>query len=135
MRNLGARLRALRSERNITLPQLAEKAEVSKGLLSKLENDEESNPSIDTLFKIAEALEITLADILETEQAQIKRVIPEKKPEWLDGLTRFLRSVNKEPDPAILDAMYVLRNRKANATGDLEHWKFVYQSIENSFRS
>lgn len=135
MRNLGPRLRALRTEKNITLPQLAEMAQVSKGLVSKLENDEESNPSIDTLFKIAEALDTTLADLLETEQAQIKRVIPETKPEWLEGLVKFLKSIGKEADPAILDAMYVLRNRKAATRPDLEYWKFVYQSIENSFRS
>ncbi|MEI6607706.1 MAG: helix-turn-helix transcriptional regulator [Verrucomicrobiota bacterium] len=134
MRNLGPRIRALRTERQITLPQLADRAGLSKGLLSKLENDEESNPSITTLFKIAEALEITLADILETEQAQIRRIIPDQRPEWLEGLIAFLVGRGEEPDTAVLDAIYVLRNRKASAPTDLEYWKFVYRSIQNSFR-
>lgn len=134
MRNLGTRIRTLRVERQVTLPQLAERAGLSKGLLSKLENNEECNPSITTLFKISEALEITIADILETEQAQIRRVVPDKQPAWLATLVKALAQKGKDPDPAILDAMYVLQNRKAVATDDPEHWLFVYRSIENSFR-
>lgn len=134
MRNLGKRIRILRAERQITLPQLAERAGLSKGLLSKLENDEESNPSITTLFKISEALEITIADILGTEQARIRRVVPDRTPAWLSMLVKTLAQKGKEPDPAILDAMYVLQNRKATVNDDPEHWLFVYRSIENSFR-
>jgi transcriptional regulator with XRE-family HTH domain len=134
MRNLGPKIRALRTEKNLTLPELARRANLSKGLLSKLENDEESNPSITTVFRIAEAFGVTIADILETEQVQIRRVVPDEKPVWLEGLVSFLRKKGQEPDSAILEAMYVLRNRKANFTGDLDHWKFVYQSIEKSFQ-
>jgi transcriptional regulator with XRE-family HTH domain len=134
MRNVGGRVRALRVERGITLPALAEQAGLSKGLLSKLENDEESNPSISTLYKISEALHVTLADILETERAQIKRVVPETQPEWQQGLIDYLGSLGKKPDQDILNALYVLRNRKAAKTADLEQWKFLYQSIENSFK-
>jgi transcriptional regulator with XRE-family HTH domain len=134
MRNIGARVRSLRTEKNITLPELASRAELSKGLLSKLENSDDSNPSMTTLFKIAEALDVTIADLTETEQAQIKRNIPSEQPEWQKGLMGYLRSLNKEPDPDILDAMYLLRNRKADKPGDLEHWKFLYLSIENSFK-
>jgi XRE family transcriptional regulator, master regulator for biofilm formation len=134
MRNLGERVRTLRTEKHITLPRLAEKANLSKGLLSKLENNEESNPSIDTLFQIAEALEVTLADILETESAQVKRIVPEKQPDWQKGLISYLRNHGKEPDQDILNAMYALRNRKAAKNADLEQWKFLYTSIENSFK-
>jgi transcriptional regulator with XRE-family HTH domain len=135
MRNPGERIRTLRTERNITLPALADRAGLSKGLISKLENNEDSNPSLSTLFKIAEALEITVADILETEQAQLKRIIPEEQPSWQKGLIEFLISQGKKPDPDILNALYVLRNRKADDTEDLERWKFLYRSIENSFKT
>ena len=131
MRNLGERIKSLRAEQHMTLPALSDSSGLSKGLLSKLENNFKSNPSIDTLFKLAEGLNVTLADILETEQAQIKRVVPENKPEWLDGLVKML---GKDPDPSILDAMYVLQNRKADAPQDPKHWEFVYKSLENSFR-
>lgn len=134
MRNPGERIRTLRTEKNMTLPTLADRAGLSKGLISKLENNDDSNPSLATLYKIAEALEITVADILETEKAQLKRIIPEEQPHWQKGLIEYLNSQNKQPDPDILNAMYVLRNRKAAETEDLEGWKFLYRSIENSFK-
>lgn len=73
MRNLGERIRTLRTEQSMSLPTLAERSGLSKGLLSKLENNEESNPSLDTLYKIVSALKVTLGDILETETAQLKK--------------------------------------------------------------
>ena len=135
MRNPGERIRTLRTEKNLSLPARADRAGLSKGLISKLENNEDSNPSLSTLYKIAEALGVTVADILETEQAQLKRIIPEEQPTWQKGLIAYLNSQGKEPDPDILNAMYVLRNRKATQTEDLESWKFLYRSIENSFKS
>jgi transcriptional regulator with XRE-family HTH domain len=135
MRNPGERIRTLRTEKNLTLPALAERAGLSKGLISKLENNEDSNPSLSTLYKIAEALEITVADILETEQAQLTRIIPEEQPFWQKSLIEYLFSQGKQPDPDILNALYVLRNRKAEETEDLERWKFLYRSIENSFKT
>jgi transcriptional regulator with XRE-family HTH domain len=119
----------------MSLPALAERAELSKGLLSKLENNEDSNPSLATLYKIAEALEVTVADIIESEQAQVTRIVPEEQPSWQKGLIAYLKSTGKAPDPDILNAMYVLRNRKAAKKTDLEGWKFLYQSIENSFKT
>ena len=133
MLNIGGRVRAIRTEAQITLPALAEQSGLSKGLLSKLENGEAPNPSLGTLYKIAEALHITLADLLETEHAQVKRIIPEEQPDWQKGLIAFLNEQGKRADPDILNALYLLRNRKAPKAEGLEHWKFLYQSIENSF--
>jgi XRE family transcriptional regulator, master regulator for biofilm formation len=50
---VGKRIRALRIEKGINLPELAEKAGVSKGFLSQLENDEDANPSLDSLHKVS----------------------------------------------------------------------------------
>jgi len=134
MRNLGERIRALRTERSMTLPTLAERSGLSKGLLSKLENDEESNPSLGTLHKIIKALDATLSDVLDTEKAQLKRIVPEKQPSWQKGLIAYLHNQGQKLDEDILNAMYVLRNRKATKRDDLEYWKFVYQSIEKSLK-
>jgi transcriptional regulator with XRE-family HTH domain len=135
MRNdTGERVRTLRTEKGLSLPALAERAELSKGLLSKLENNEDSNPSLTTLYKIAEALEVTVSDILESEKVQLMRIVPEQQPKWQKALVAYLKGQGKEPDPDILDAMYVLRNRKAAKKTDVEWWKFLYLSIENSFK-
>jgi len=134
MRNLGERIRALRTEQGMTLPALADQAGVSKGILSKLENDKESNPSLDTLHKIAVALKATLSDLLETEKAQLLKIVPEKQPHWQKGLVAYLQSHKKNVDQDIFNAMYVLQNRKAVKHDDLEHWKFIYLSIESSLK-
>jgi transcriptional regulator with XRE-family HTH domain len=135
MKNVGGTIRAIRQEKGITLPALADRAQLSKGLLSKIENSAESNPSLDTLYKIAEALDEPLAAFLETEQVQLKRVAPDAPPAWQKPLIAYLQSQGKKPDPDILSAMYILRNRKAAKAADLEVWKFLYVSIENSFRN
>jgi len=64
----------------------------------------------------------------------VKRVIPEQQPDWQKGLIDFLKEQGKQADPDILNALYLLRNRKAGKTEGLERWKFLYQSIENSFK-
>jgi transcriptional regulator with XRE-family HTH domain len=132
MAHLGARIRALRTNKEITLPALAERAGISKGLLSTIETDETSNPSISTLYKIAEGLELTVADILETDRVTVKRVAPDEHADWRKKLVTEFKG--KKLDPDILNAMQLLRSRKAVKSDDIEHWKFLYTSIENSFK-
>lgn len=135
MKNIGGTIRTLRQEKGITLPALADKAQLSKGLLSKVETSANANPSLDTLYKIAEALEVSLSFLLETEQVQLKRVVPDTPPAWQKELVTSLKQKGKRPDQDILNALYLLRNRKAAKNSDIETWKFLYQSIENSFKS
>ena len=134
MKNIGGTIKTLRVEKGFTLPDLAEKAGLSKGLLSKIENLPDANPSLATLYKIAEALEVPLSEIIESEQAQLKRIIPDNPPPWQKMLIDYIKSAGKKPDQNILNALYVLRNRKAANSKDLETWKFLYTSIENSFK-
>jgi transcriptional regulator with XRE-family HTH domain len=134
MKNIGGTIKTLRQEKNITLPALAESAGLSKGLLSQIENSADANPSLSTLYKIAEALDEPLSTILETEQVQLKRVIPSEPPVWQKGLISRLIEKGKSPDQSILDALYLLRNRKGAKKNDLDDWIFLYSSIENSFK-
>jgi transcriptional regulator with XRE-family HTH domain len=57
--NIGAKLRAARREQNLSLRQLAAKAEVSASLLSQIENGK-ANPSVRSLYGIAEALSVPI---------------------------------------------------------------------------
>lgn len=132
MTNVGGRIRTLRSERQMTLPALAEKAKISKGLLSKLENDETPNPSIKTLNVIAIALDVTISDILESGKIKAKRLIPETPPAWLSVLCKTLKH---DPDEDILQALYVLQSRKGNSQKDPDAWVHMYKSLELNFRA
>jgi transcriptional regulator with XRE-family HTH domain len=57
--NIGAKLRAARREKNLSLRQLAAKAAVSASLLSQIENGK-ANPSVRSLYGIAEALSVSI---------------------------------------------------------------------------
>jgi transcriptional regulator with XRE-family HTH domain len=59
---LGARLRVLRQSREMTLDALAEATGLDKGYLSRLERGMK-NPSIATVLRLSEALEVPVAEL------------------------------------------------------------------------
>ncbi len=62
--DIGVRLRRLRTERKLTIVQLAERARVSSGMISQIERCT-TNPSINTLQRIRAALGVNLWELLE----------------------------------------------------------------------
>jgi transcriptional regulator with XRE-family HTH domain len=68
--SIGERIKTLRQEQELTLAQLAEKSNLSASHLSQVERDK-STPSLMTLASIAQALEINLRDLFESEGDQI----------------------------------------------------------------
>jgi transcriptional regulator with XRE-family HTH domain len=60
---LGRRLKQVRMLKGLTLKQLADAAECSESLLSKIENGR-NNPSVTTLHRIAAALGTTIAGLM-----------------------------------------------------------------------
>jgi transcriptional regulator with XRE-family HTH domain len=133
MKNIGSRIAAFREEKGLSLSKLADLSGVSKGILHRLENDEHANPEFATLQRVARALKITVGDLLDREVVQNTRLLPDEAPRWLSSLTAQLRAIGKEPDPAYLEALYVLQNRKGQSKTKDEDWLFLYQSIERSF--
>ncbi|MBI1881950.1 MAG: cupin domain-containing protein [Chloroflexi bacterium] len=59
MLDIGEKLRAARMDQNMSLRELAEKAEVSASLLSQIENGK-ANPSVRSLYSIAAALSLSV---------------------------------------------------------------------------
>jgi transcriptional regulator with XRE-family HTH domain len=80
--NLGVLIRKYRKEQKLTLKEVAEKAGVSEGFLSQVENDVNS-PSIDTLMKICDAVGVNAGDLLNQIKNQ-DRLITIRKNEWDD---------------------------------------------------
>jgi transcriptional regulator with XRE-family HTH domain len=60
----GARLRRARADRDLTLREVSERSGVSIPYLSDLERGVLENPTLDTLKKVAEALDISLNQLL-----------------------------------------------------------------------
>ena len=80
--NLGSLIRRYRKEKKLTLKTVAEKAGISEGFLSQVENDVNS-PSVDTLSKICNAIGVKAGDLLNQASDQ-KRLVLIRKSEWGD---------------------------------------------------
>ncbi|ADD67546.1 transcriptional regulator, XRE family [Denitrovibrio acetiphilus DSM 12809] len=60
----GKKLRQLRTERNMTQEELAEKSGIDYKYLQKLEGQSPSSPTLSTLEKLAVGLDITIIQLL-----------------------------------------------------------------------
>ena len=79
---LSHRLRARRRDHRLSLDRLAALSDVSKGLLVQIENGE-ANPSIATLCKVAAALNVSVADLVQVAERQPAEVMPAGAPRLL----------------------------------------------------
>jgi transcriptional regulator with XRE-family HTH domain len=72
--SLAKRIQDERKRAGLTLDQLAEKSDISKTYLWELEQDEtgQKKPSADVLLKIANALSVTISDLLGLPSVQVK---------------------------------------------------------------
>lgn len=80
--NIGTLIRKYRKEKKLTLKNIAEKASISEGFLSQVENNVNS-PSVDTLIRICTALDINAGDLI-TQVSEQEKIIVIKKSEWDD---------------------------------------------------
>jgi len=62
-KNIADNLRQIRAQKRISQDDLADMCDISQQYICKIEN-EKVNPSILILFKIAEALNITINDLV-----------------------------------------------------------------------
>lgn len=73
MNGLGKRISELRQRRGFTLPQLAERAGVAKGYLWTLETHLAPNPGVRVVIRIADALDVSVMDILYPPSSYLSR--------------------------------------------------------------
>ena len=78
MENIGKQIRHRRKQKNLTLKQVAEKAECSDVFISQVERSLAS-PSIATLKRIANALDVNLISLLQADEAKEEHVVTRKK--------------------------------------------------------
>jgi transcriptional regulator with XRE-family HTH domain len=69
---MGAELRKLREGAGLTQEQLSLRADLSRPHVSQLERDLKS-PTVDTLFRICDALDASAADVVRRVDATRKR--------------------------------------------------------------
>ncbi|HKJ64710.1 MAG TPA: cupin domain-containing protein [Desulfopila sp.] len=111
---IGQRIRRIRNQKRLKLSELAEATNLSKGLLSKIENGKVSSP-VSTLALIAEALKVSLSILVDDceYQSPCKYVLVKKKERvrldkdpgsfglYMEMLAR--EKTNKLMEPSILN--------------------------------
>lgn len=71
VREVAANIRLLRRQAGLTLAELATKASIGKSTLAQLESGR-ANPSVETLWAIAAALEVPFARLVEEQRAALR---------------------------------------------------------------
>ena len=86
-RRIGSVIRRVRTERELTLEEASQRAGVSSSMLGQIERGE-SNPTVSTLWKIAEGLRISFSELMgEREEGA--------EPEGLDSVEPVTESEGK----------------------------------------
>ncbi len=97
-RAIGERVRALRAARDLTLEALAEKAGVSRAMLSRIERGE-LNPTAQLLGRVCAGLDVTLSTLFaETEHAPSPLSRHGAQMVWRDPGSGYVRRVVTPPN-------------------------------------
>ena len=122
---IGPRLRAERSRAGLSHARLAQLTGLSKTYLVRLETDPSSNPSLEVLHRIAEALDITVADLVgaQTRFEPDDASIPPSLRAFADQAKLSQRE---------LRTLASIRWRKGEEPQTEERWQFILQSLRAS---
>jgi transcriptional regulator with XRE-family HTH domain len=125
VRQVGERVRAEREKARLSIAQLAQAAGLSKAYLVRLENAG-TNPSLGVLGQIANALDITVADLVRGPAVRFEVEEAEIPP-----------SLRLFADEASLSSAEVrtlasIRWRKGEQPRTAERWRYIYDSLRLS---
>jgi transcriptional regulator with XRE-family HTH domain len=130
---LGERIRAERERSRASLAKLADMTGLSKSYLVRLETDAASNPSLEVLYRIAEALDTTVADLLGRAPVRIE---PNELPiqSSLRAIQSSLRAFADEAGLSTRDLQMLasIRWRKGEEPQTPERWRYVLNSLKMS---
>ena len=133
-RHIGQTVRKLRLQQNLTIAEIARKAQISSGMLSKIENSQTS-ASLDTLASLADALGATLAGLFSgfsSEEGGAQHVKSGQGPEVVRrgtkrGHTYHLFAIERGPR-RVFESFLVTLNNKSEIFPGFEHpgIEFIY---------
>lgn len=99
--NFGESIKKIRKEKGLTQKQLGDKLGISQAAIGQFESNK-ANPKMETIRKIADALEVELWEIVELDQMdietriqQIKKMVAQLTPEGLEEYNRLVTEAIK----------------------------------------
>ena len=126
MTTIGERIKARRLEMNVSLAELARRADVSKGYLHSIESGETQSPSAEVLFKIAHELGTTIADLLGETETPVPSAV-----EIPENLRQLAQEDNLTKADVRMLANIRYRGKQPQSVAD---WRFIFESIKRTVR-
>ena len=124
--NIGDNIKKYRQMRGLTLPDLAIRAGVSKAFLWEIETGNSKRPGAEILYKIAEALGVTIAHLMGKQLAAEARDMVE--PEINEGLRAFInqrKTQGQALDPDEIKSLSFVQLKGGRPTTG-EQWALIY---------
>lgn len=127
---LGRRIKERRESAGLSLNALASAASVSKGYLSELERGTASNPGLDVLRRLADALSTPLPALLEEGES----AAPPTSPPIPPSLREFHRKKAAEGDPIPDEAMDILARmcRRGGPARTADDWAYLFEFLRRN---
>jgi transcriptional regulator with XRE-family HTH domain len=122
---LGRRVREEREKAGLSLSRLAELSGLSKAYLVRLEN-QVGNPSVEVVAQIAEALDLTVADLVGGPVIRFVGDDSDVSP----SLRAFADQARLSSSDVTMLASIKWREGEQPQTAD--RWQYVYQSLQMS---
>ena len=125
--SLAVKLKEHRKKRKLSLAALAREADISKAYLWQLENEEDKQPSAEILYRIATALGVTIADLLDKPV----RIASMDSPELPGSLRQLVEERGEELDIQEEDIRMLLSVKyRGRQPKTKEEWEFIFRSIK-----
>ncbi len=123
---VGRNIKAQRDRAGLSLAQLSDATGISKAHLVRLEN-KAGNPSLEILARIAEALGVTIADLVGGPKLTYSPASDEEVP---SSLKAFANEVGLSSDE--VQTLASIRFRGGERPRTRERWRFIYDSLNLS---
>lgn len=121
--SVGERIQKCRIEKGISAAELARRAKITKSYLSEIESGGESKrPSGEVLFRLAEALGTTIADLLGKRVQVASQSVP-------PALKEFAAEAALPAGDVRMLASIRFRGNQPQTVSD---WRYLYESIRRS---
>lgn len=103
--SIGSKVRALRKERELSTYQLATMASVTQTTISHLETNKLRSPKYSTLVSIANALNVSVIDLLPLEDTLSTSILRQDELAFLE----LFRQFDQDQRKAILQVLHSLK--------------------------
>lgn len=125
---VGERLKSFRARAGMDVPELAGASGVSKAYIWQIESGRRKTPSGEMLLRLAEALDVSVSELLGAKEADEGGAPPAKAPKALQAFVRKKgRALGMTPEDVEVLRRIQYRGRRPRNAAD---WELIYAFLK-----